>query len=73
MLGGMRREQVWKAVSEMLRDGFGRLLEVRDVRRVRRVAGEQHTAMAELVDAAAGKLVHRHPFQFKLEKLSRPK
>jgi len=35
----VRREQVWKAVAEELRQGFGRLLEVRDVRRVRRVTG----------------------------------
>jgi CRP-like cAMP-binding protein len=34
------REQVWKAVSDALRDGFGRLLDVRDVRRVRRVSGD---------------------------------
>lgn len=34
------REQVWQAVSVALRDGFGRLLDVRDVRRVRRVAGD---------------------------------
>jgi CRP-like cAMP-binding protein len=34
------REQVWKKVSEQLREGFGRLLDVRDVRRVRRVAGD---------------------------------
>lgn len=36
----MRREQVWKTVADRLRDDFGRLLDVRDVRRVRRVAGE---------------------------------
>jgi CRP-like cAMP-binding protein len=36
----MRREQVWKAVTESLRDQFGRLLDVRDVRRVRRVSGD---------------------------------
>lgn len=36
----MTREQVWKKVAEALRAGFGRLLEVRDVRRVRRVAGD---------------------------------
>jgi CRP-like cAMP-binding protein len=34
------REQIWKAVSERLREDFGRLLDVRDVRRVRRVAGD---------------------------------
>jgi CRP-like cAMP-binding protein len=33
------REQVWKAVAESLRKDFGRLLDVRDVRRVRRVTG----------------------------------
>jgi CRP-like cAMP-binding protein len=36
----VNREQVWKKVSESLRAGFGRLLDVRDVRRVRRVAGD---------------------------------
>ncbi len=36
----MRREQVWKTVAELLREGFGKLLEVRDVRRVRRVSGD---------------------------------
>ena len=36
----MTREQVWQKVSEGLREGFGRLLDVRDVRRVRRVAGD---------------------------------
>ncbi len=36
----MTREQVWQQVSESLREGFGRLLDVRDVRRVRRVAGD---------------------------------
>lgn len=35
----MIREQVWKAVSDNLKESFGRLLDVRDVRRVRRVAG----------------------------------
>lgn len=39
----MTREQVWKAVSARLRQDFGRLLEVRDVRRVRRVAGDAWT------------------------------
>jgi CRP-like cAMP-binding protein len=34
------REQVWQAISDVLRDNFGRLLDVRDVRRVRRVAGD---------------------------------
>ncbi len=36
----MGREQVWRSVAEVLREGFGRLLDVRDVRRVRRVAGD---------------------------------
>jgi CRP-like cAMP-binding protein len=36
----MSREEVWKRVSDSLREGFGRLLDVRDVRRVRRVAGD---------------------------------
>jgi CRP-like cAMP-binding protein len=35
----VKREQVWNAVSESLREGFGKLLDVRDVRRVRRVDG----------------------------------
>ncbi len=34
------REQVWRLISMRLRHDFGRLLEVRDVRRVRRVAGD---------------------------------
>ena len=34
------RETVWKAVAESLRKDFGRLLDVRDVRRVRRVTGD---------------------------------
>ncbi len=36
----MTREQVWETVSSFLRREFGRLLDVRDVRRVRRVAGD---------------------------------
>jgi CRP-like cAMP-binding protein len=36
----VNREEVWQAVSNVLRDAFGRLLDVRDVRRVRRVAGD---------------------------------
>lgn len=39
-LPGVRREEVWKSVAEALRSEFGRLLDVRDVRRVRRVAGD---------------------------------
>jgi CRP-like cAMP-binding protein len=34
------REEVWEAVADVLREPFGRLLDVRDVRRVRRVAGD---------------------------------
>jgi CRP-like cAMP-binding protein len=34
------REEVWQRVSDVLREAFGRLLDVRDVRRVRRVAGD---------------------------------
>jgi CRP-like cAMP-binding protein len=36
----MTREQVWETVSSLLVRDFGRLLEVRDVRRIRRVMGE---------------------------------
>ncbi len=36
----MKREEVWRTVVQRLREGFGRLLDVRDVRRVRRVAGD---------------------------------
>jgi CRP-like cAMP-binding protein len=36
----MTREQVWETVSSFLVREFGRLLEVRDVRRIRRVMGE---------------------------------
>ncbi|MDB5212392.1 MAG: hypothetical protein JWO86_319 [Myxococcaceae bacterium] len=36
----MTREEVWEAVADVLREPFGRLLDVRDVRRVRRVAGD---------------------------------
>ncbi len=36
----MTREEVWKHVAELLRVDFGKLLDVRDVRRVRRVAGD---------------------------------
>lgn len=35
----MTREAVWQSVSDGLRKDFGRLLDVRDVRRVRRVSG----------------------------------
>lgn len=36
----MNREQVWKRTLGVLRPDFGKLLDVRDVRRVRRVAGD---------------------------------
>ncbi len=51
----MRREQVWKTVSEMLREGFGRLLDVREVRRVRRVSGDAWTVTVVLA-ASSGDL-----------------
>jgi len=34
------REEVWEAVADALKEPFGRLLDVRDVKRVRRVAGD---------------------------------
>jgi hypothetical protein len=49
------REQVWKRVSEALREGFGRLLDVRDVRRVRRVAGDAWVVTIVLA-ASSGEL-----------------
>ena len=36
----MTREEVWGSVAEKLKPDFGRLLDVRDVRRIRRVIGE---------------------------------
>lgn len=36
----MTREEVWETVTDYLRAEFGKLLEVREVRRTRRVAGE---------------------------------
>ncbi|MBX3232097.1 MAG: cyclic nucleotide-binding domain-containing protein [Labilithrix sp.] len=36
----MTREEVWRTVSNALRPTFGRMLDVRDVRRVRRVVGD---------------------------------
>lgn len=51
----MTREQVWKAVSDRLRQDFGRLLDVRDVRRVRRVAGDAWT-VAVVLAAPSGDL-----------------
>src|SRR5262249_48930405 len=53
--GPMRREQVWKAVSEMLREAFGRLLDVREVRRVRHVSGQAWVATVVLA-ASSGDL-----------------
>ncbi len=44
----MTREEVWKRVEGSLREGFGRLLDVRDVRRVRRVAGDAWTVSVVL-------------------------
>jgi len=40
MLGAVSREEVWKRATDALRGDFGRMLDVRDVRRVRRVAGD---------------------------------
>jgi CRP-like cAMP-binding protein len=51
----MRREQVWKTVTESLRDQFGRLLDVRDVRRVRRVSGDAW-AVTVVLAASTGDL-----------------
>lgn len=51
----VRREQVWKRVTEELRQGFGRLLEVRDVRRVRRVSGDAWSVTVVLA-ASSGDL-----------------
>lgn len=52
----MTREEVWKRVAEVLRADFGRLVEVRDVRRVRRVAGEAWSVTVVL--AASGEDIH---------------
>jgi CRP-like cAMP-binding protein len=46
--GIVSRETVWKAVAESLRKDFGRLLDVRDVRRVRRVTGDAWTVTVVL-------------------------
>lgn len=54
--GQVTRERVWKTVAEELRHGFGTLLEVRDVRRVRRVAGDAW--MVSVVLAASSGDVH---------------
>jgi CRP-like cAMP-binding protein len=42
------REQVWKKVAAALRSDFGRLLDVRDVRRIRRVVGDAWTVTVVL-------------------------
>lgn len=44
----MTREEVWQKVAESLREGFGRMLDVRDVRRVRRVVGDAWTVTVVL-------------------------
>ncbi len=49
------RETVWKAVAESLRKDFGRLLDVRDVRRVRRVTGDAW-AVTVVLAASSGDL-----------------
>lgn len=51
----MKREEVWQLVAETLREDFGRMLDVRDVRRVRRVAGDAWTVTVVLA-AASGDL-----------------
>lgn len=51
----MTREQVWKTVSAQLRREASRLLEVRDVRRVRKVAGDAWIVTVVLA-AASGDL-----------------
>jgi CRP-like cAMP-binding protein len=49
------REEVWEKVSSFLAREFGRLLEVRDVRRIRRVIGEGWTVTVVL-NASSGDL-----------------
>lgn len=44
----MTRQEVWRKVEGLLREDFGRLLDVRDVRRVRRVAGDAWTVSVVL-------------------------
>ena len=44
----MTREEIWQTVATGLRDNFGRLLDVRDVRRVRRVSGDAWTVTVVL-------------------------
>jgi CRP-like cAMP-binding protein len=49
------REQVWEKVAASLRNDFGRLLDVRDVRRIRRVVGDAWTVTVVLA-ASSGDL-----------------
>lgn len=49
----MTREEVWDAITGYLRREFGKLLEVRDVRRVRRVAGDSW-AVSVVMAATSG-------------------
>jgi len=49
------REKVWRSVSDSLRKDFGRMLDVRDVRRVRRVSGDAWIVTVVLA-AASGDL-----------------
>jgi CRP-like cAMP-binding protein len=51
----LKREQVWKSVSDTLRNDFGKLLDVRDVRRVRRVSGDAWSVTVALA-ASSGDL-----------------
>jgi CRP-like cAMP-binding protein len=55
MLEGVTREEVWDAITGYLRREFGKLLEVRDVRRVRRVAGDSW-AVSVVLAASSGDL-----------------
>src|ERR1051326_9163268 len=48
----MTREEVWRKVSDALRPDFGRLLDVRDVRRVRHVVGEAWSVTVVLASSA---------------------
>jgi CRP-like cAMP-binding protein len=50
------REQVWKGVTASLRPDFGKLLDVRDVRRIRRVVGDAW--VVTIVLAAPGGDMH---------------
>ena len=55
MLPGVSRETVWKLVSDRLREDFGKLLDVRDVRRVRKVSGDAWVVTVALA-ASSGDL-----------------